>query len=209
MLCRPHRNPRTPGPHELCCAGPTGNGQRHPTPALVRLKGTQADCPPCRGGAAAGSKGNRGPAGPRTGGPSIQPPHPASVSHRSGHPPPRGGGGLQGNTHMWLLPPPCARTPPPSTPRRPPPPPPPLGRCRHTPGQRDAGRLLPCTLPRESVSGNFSRRHVLGAFTTTTTTTYQTAPRRASCRLQAMPKRALPPGTRTLGSQGCLRLSTA
>ena len=50
-------------------------------------------------------------------------------------------------------------------------PPPPLGCCRHTPGQRDAGRLLPCALPRESVSGNFSRRHVLGAFTTTTTTT--------------------------------------
>ena len=43
-------------------------------------------------------------------------------------------------------------------------PPPPLGRRRHTPGQRDAGRLLPCALPRESVSGNFSRRHVLGAF---------------------------------------------
>ena len=43
--------------------------------------------------------------------------------------------------------------------------PPPLGRCRHTPGQRDAGRLLPCALPRESVSGNFSRRHVLGALT--------------------------------------------
>ena len=50
--------------------------------------------------------------------------------------------------------------------------PPPLGRCRHTPGQSDdAGRLLPCALPRESVSGNFSRRHVLGALTTTTTTT--------------------------------------
>ena len=43
------------------------------------------------------------------------------------------------------------------------PPPPPPGRRRHTPGQRDAGRLLPCALPRESVSGNFSRRHVLGA----------------------------------------------
>ena len=40
----------------------------------------------------------------------------------------------------------------------------------HTPGPRDAGRLLPCALPRESVSGNFSRRHVLVAFTTTTTT---------------------------------------
>ena len=122
VLCRPHRNPRTPGrkphtpgPHQLCCAGPTGNGQRPSTPALVRFRGTQADCPlPCRGGAAAGSKGNRGPAGPRTGGPSSQPPQPASVSHRSGHPPPRSGGGLQGNTHRWLLPPPCARTPPPS-----------------------------------------------------------------------------------------------
>ena len=56
------------------------------------------------------------------------------------------------------------------------PPPPPPGRCRHTPGQRDAGRLLPCALPGESVSGNFSRRHVLGAFTTTTTTTYHTIP---------------------------------
>ena len=43
--------------------------------------------------------------------------------------------------------------PPPSTPR----PPPPLGCRGHTPGQRDAGRLLPCALPRESVSGNFSR----------------------------------------------------
>ena len=52
--------------------------------------------------------------------------------------------------------------------------PPPLGRCRHTPGQRDAGRLLPCALPRESVSGNFFRRHVLGAITTTTT--YHTIP---------------------------------
>ena len=58
-------------------------------------------------------------------------------------------------------------TPPSSTHAPPPPhhgaPPPPLGRRRHTPGQRDAGRLLPCALPRESVSGNFSRRHVLGA----------------------------------------------
>ena len=38
------------------------------------------------------------------------------------------------------------------------------------------GRLLPCALPRESVSGNFSRRHVLGALTTTTTTTYCVTP---------------------------------
>ena len=97
VLCRPHRNPRTPGPHQLCCAGPTGNGQRPSTPALVRFRGTQADCPlPCRGGAAAGSRGNRGPAGPRTGGPSSRPPHPASVSHRSGHPPPRSGGRAPG-----------------------------------------------------------------------------------------------------------------
>ena len=80
VLCRPHRNPRTPGPQQLCCAGPTGIGQRPSTPALVRFRGTRANCPlPCRGGAAAGSKGNRGPAGPRTGGPSSQPPHPASV----------------------------------------------------------------------------------------------------------------------------------
>ena len=121
VLCRPHRNPRTPGPHQLCCAGPTGIGQRPSTPALVRFRGTQADCPlPCRGGAAAGSKGNRGPAGPRAGGPSSQPPHPASVSHRSGHPPPRSGGGLQGNTHRWPLPPPSARTPPPDMPPPPP-----------------------------------------------------------------------------------------
>ena len=42
------------------------------------------------------------------------------------------------------------------------PPPPPLGHRRHTPGQRDAGRLLPCALPGESVSGDFSLRHVLG-----------------------------------------------
>ena len=125
VLCRPHRKPRTPGPHQLCCAGPTGNGQRPSTPALVRFRGTQADCPlPCRGGAAAGSKGNRGPAGPRTGGPSIQPPHPASVSHRSGHPPPHSGGGLQDNTHRWLLPPPCARNPPPDMAAPTPPPPP-------------------------------------------------------------------------------------
>ena len=55
-------------------------------------------------------------------------------------------------------------TRPPPPPHTTAPPPPPLGRRRHTPGQRDAGRLLPCALPRESVSGNFSRRHVLGAF---------------------------------------------
>ena len=62
--------------------------------------------------------------------------------------------------------------PPPPPGQKAEPPLPPLGRRRHTPGQRDAGRLLPCALPRESVSGNFSRRHVLGATTTTTTTTY-------------------------------------
>ena len=28
VLCRPHRNPRTPGPHQLCCAGPTGTPAR-------------------------------------------------------------------------------------------------------------------------------------------------------------------------------------
>ena len=126
VLCRPHRNPRTPGPHQQCCAGPTGNGQCPPTPAHVRSRGTQADCPlPCRGGAAAGSKGNRGPAGTRKGGPSIQPPHPTSVTHRSGHPPPRSGGGLQGNKHRWLLPTPCARDPPPNHTTTAPTPPPP------------------------------------------------------------------------------------
>ena len=114
LLCRLHRNPCTPGPHQLSCAGPTGNKQRPSTPALVRFRATQANGPlPCRGGAAAESKGNRGPAGPRTGGPSSQPPQPASVLHRSGHPLPRSRGGLGGNTHRWLLPPPCARSPPP------------------------------------------------------------------------------------------------
>ena len=28
VLCSPHRNPRTPGPHQLCCAGPTGTPAR-------------------------------------------------------------------------------------------------------------------------------------------------------------------------------------
>ena len=97
-------------------------------------------------------------------------------------PSPHGGGGNQGHTDRWSL----------SQRRAPPPeqkadPPPPLGRCRHTPGQRDAGRLLPCALPRESVSGNFSRRHVLGA-TTTKTTTYHTIP------YHTIPYSGVPPG---------------
>ena len=37
--------PRAPRPHQLCCAGPTGNGQRPSAPALVRFGGTQADHP--------------------------------------------------------------------------------------------------------------------------------------------------------------------
>ena len=85
----------------------------------------------------------------------------------------------------------------------PPPPhhggPPPLGRCRHTPGQRDAGRLLPCALPRESVSGNFSRRHVLGALTTTTTTTTTTPP---------LPPPPTPPPTSKVGGGDFVRYMT-
>ena len=90
--------------------------------------------------------------------------------------PPRDGGGLQGNSHRWPIPSPRAHAPPPPSSWRPaPPPPPPLGRRRRPPGQRSAGRLLPCALPRESVSSNFSRWHVLSA-STTTTTTYHTIP---------------------------------
>ena len=37
--------PRTPGPHQLCCAGPTEIGQCPFAPALVRYRGTQADRP--------------------------------------------------------------------------------------------------------------------------------------------------------------------
>ena len=204
VLCRPHRNPRTPGPHQLCSADPTGTPARQgrtscavqapqeppraraapavlcrphrkraaPLRAQARaVQGHAGRSPPPLSWGSGGRK--QGESGPRRSPNrwSLQPaPHPASVSHRSGHPPPRSGGGLQGNTHRWLLPPPRARTPPPP-PDMAAPTPPPLGRCRHTPGQRDAGRLLPCALPRESVSGNFSRRHVLGATTTTTTTT--------------------------------------
>ena len=139
-----------------------------PSPPLHHLRTGRSPLP-CRGGVAAGSKGNRGPAGPRTGGPSIPPPVPPPFRAGAHALPPRRG--REPGSHGQVFPLTATRAPSPPDRRRNPPPP--LGRCQHTPGQRDAGRLL----PRESVSGNFSRRHVLGALTTTTTTTtYHTIP---------------------------------
>ena len=74
---------------------------------------------PCRGGVAAGSKGNRGPAGPRTGGPSILPPVPPPFRN----PPPTAGEGTRvtrtgGPSHS------DARPLPPRQKAEPPPPPP-------------------------------------------------------------------------------------
>ena len=155
-----------------------------PSTPLLHLRTGRSPLP-CRGGVAAGSKGNRGPAGPRTGGPSI--PHPIPPPFRTGArtlPPRRG---REPGSHERVVPLTATRAP--SPPQTEGGAPPPLGRRRHTPGRRDAGRLLPCALPRESVSGNFSRRHVLGAFTTTTTTTPPPLPPPPYLRLASLDRR--------------------
>ena len=179
----PRARPRLGPPRRPCRAPPTHGTQGRapgdrpyvvpaPSTPLLHLRTGRSPLPR-RGGVAAGSKGNRGPAGPRTGGPSIPPPIPPPYRTGAHALPPRRG--REPGSHGQVVPLTATRAPsPPQTEGGTPPPP--LGRCRHTPGQRDAGRLLPCALPQESVSGNFSRRHVLGATTTTTTTTYHTIP---------------------------------
>ena len=81
-----------------------------PSTPLLHLR-TGRSPHPCRGGVAAGSKGNRGPAGPRTGGPSIPPPIPPPFRTGAHALPPTGGDGTRvawagGPSHSDMRPPP-------------------------------------------------------------------------------------------------------
>ena len=129
VLCRPHRNPRAPGPHQLCWAGPTATPARQGrtscavqapqepphaggrTSCAVQAPQETGSAPPRPRPCGSGARrqiapspvvGERRPEARGNGAPQVPeqvvPPAgpPASVSHRSGHPPPRSGGRARG-----------------------------------------------------------------------------------------------------------------
>ena len=92
-----------------------------PSTPLLHLRTGRSPLP-CRGGVAAGSEGNRGPAGPRTGGPSIPPPVPPPFRTGARTLPPRRG--REPGSHEQVVPLTATRAPsPPQTEGGTPPPP--------------------------------------------------------------------------------------
>ena len=139
MLCRPHKNPRTPGPHHPCCAGPTGTPARQGrTSCAVQAPQETGSAPPRPRSCGSGARrqiapspvvGERRPEARGIGAPQVPeqvvppaspPTPPPSRTGRVTLPPAAGEGSRVTHTggSSLLL----ARAPPPTW--RPPPPPP-------------------------------------------------------------------------------------
>ena len=117
----PQRGPRRPNTGEPGRRGIDHTYSLPPPPPYAAFR-TGSSPLPCRGGEEARSKGSRGPAGPRTGGPSRPPPiPPPSLTGARALPPQRG---REHGSHIQVVPPSATRAPlPPRTEGGTPPPP--------------------------------------------------------------------------------------